>query len=94
MSRRPAGWIEAPQRGAVVVTPEAALVTWRACGMAGVRAATVSEPEAVVARVRQVGANLLVVEPFGQSIYSLKHLFATFRRGGPPKAPILAGGRP
>ncbi len=78
-----ARWVGAgDHRGAVVVTPEASVATWRACQVPRVRAATVASPDAVLRACRRLGANLVVIEPAEQSIYSIKHLCATFRRAG------------
>ncbi len=63
------------------------MATWRACQVPDVRAATVAEPDAVSRACRNLGANLLVIEPVGQSIYSLKQLCAAFRRSGVPRRP-------
>lgn len=83
-----ARWVaDSNQRAAVVVTDEASLATWRANQVEGVRAATVVEAGAIERASRHLGANLLAIEPAGQSIHSLKHLFATFRRLGVPTPP-------
>jgi hypothetical protein len=74
-------WVAAaPDRAAIAVVPEASVVTWRACSSHGVRAATVGQVEAVARAVRHLGANFLVVEPAGQSIFTLKQMAAMFRR--------------
>lgn len=83
-----AGWVaQADGRGAVMLTPESSLATWRACQVANVRAATVADADAVERACRHLGANFLVIEPAGQSIYALKQLCATFRRAGAPRLP-------
>jgi hypothetical protein len=79
--------VERPQRGALFLTPEASLATWRANRVEGVRAATASDVDAVVRAVRVLGVNLLVVEPAGLSIASVKALADTFRRAGAPAEP-------
>jgi hypothetical protein len=81
-------------RGAVVVTPEAAVATWRACRVDRVRAAAATEADAVARAVRHLGANLLVLEPAGQSIHALRHLCGTFRRAGAPTPPPWLEGGP
>ena len=43
------------------------------------------EPEAVSRAIRHLGANLIVVEPAGKSIYLLKQLGRAFRQGGAPR---------
>ena len=84
-----ARWIiEGDGRGALVVTDEASVATWRAGRVEGVRAATVAEPEAVSRAIRGLGANMIVVEPPGKSIYLLKQIGERFRQGG---APVLPG---
>jgi len=81
-------WIrEAEGRGALVVTNEASVATWRASQVEGIRPATVSEPEAVSRAIRQLGANMIVVEPPGKSIYLLKQIGERFRQGGAPVQP-------
>ena len=100
-----ARWVaEAPHRGALVVTDEASISVWRACQVAGVRAASADDPDGVARAVRRLGVNLLVVEPPGKSISWLRQLGATFtprarsgcgRSGiddGPPPPP-RGGGR-
>jgi hypothetical protein len=83
-----ANWvIEGDGRGAFVVTDEASVATWRAGRLAGIRPATVCEPEAVSRAIRQLGANMIVVEPSGKSIYLLKQIGERFRQGGAPMIP-------
>ncbi|HEV3122589.1 MAG TPA: hypothetical protein VGY53_11830 [Isosphaeraceae bacterium] len=85
--------LEAPGRGAAFLTAEAAVATWQANQVPGIRAATVSDAGAVARAATGLGANLIVIEPAGHSIAGLKHVLATFRRAGPPQAPAwLAGG--
>jgi hypothetical protein len=79
--------IEDPHRGALVVSDEASVAVWRACQIAGVRAASVHEPDAVARAVRRLGVNVLVVEPSGKSISWMRQLGLTFRRGGAPVSP-------
>lgn len=83
-----AGWIsESPHRGAVVLTPQASVATWKSCRVPKVRAAFTTDPDGVSRACRHLGANLLILEPLGQSIYSLKQLCATFRHSGVPRPP-------
>lgn len=83
-----ARWVaESPDRAAIALTPEASVATWRACQTPGVRAATATDPDMVSRACRHLGANLLIIEPVGQSIYSLKQLCATYRRAGLPRVP-------
>jgi hypothetical protein len=79
--------VEVPDRGALVVSDEASVAVWRACQVAGVRAASVAEPDAVARAVRRLGVNLLVVEPSGKSISWMRQLGLTFRRAGAPVPP-------
>lgn len=79
--------IEADGRGALVVTDEASVATWRAGRLEGVRAATVADPEAVSRSIRHLGANMIVVEPPGKSIYLLKQIGERFRQSGAPIKP-------
>lgn len=81
-------WVsDADDRGAVLITPDAALAVWEAHRFRDVRAAAVSEVRAVARAVRTLGASLLVVEPEHKSIYALRQICATFRRGGAPMPP-------
>jgi hypothetical protein len=90
-----ARWVaRSAERGAVVVTDEASVACWMANGVEGVRAATVAEAGAVSRAIRRLGANLLVIEPAGQTIFSMRHLVATFRRGGAPTPPEGLGRGP
>ena len=63
------------------------MATWRASRTEGVRAATVSEPEAISRAIRHLGANMIVVEPAGKSIYLLKQIGERIRSGGAPSLP-------
>lgn len=84
----PAGWVaESPVRGAAVVTEEAALEVYRASRRPGVRAAAAHDAAAADRAVRQIGANLLAIEPFGQTLHSLRQILANYRRCGAPVAP-------
>jgi hypothetical protein len=83
-----ARWVsEGEGRGALVVTDEASVASWRVSRSERVRAATVEGPDAVTRAVRHLGANLIVVEPAGKSIYLLKQLADRFRQGGAPEIP-------
>jgi hypothetical protein len=83
-----ARWVAAaPDRGAMVVTDDAPVAVWRACQVAGVRAAAASDADAVARAVGTLGLNLLVVEPLGKSISWIRQLGATFRRAGAPAPP-------
>jgi hypothetical protein len=82
-----ARWVvESPNRGALLATDEASVAVWRACQVAGVRAASAVDPDSVARAVRQLGVNLLVIEPAGKSIPFLKQMSSTFRRAGAPEA--------
>jgi hypothetical protein len=74
-------------RGALVLADEASVATWRAARIDGIRAATVAAPESVTRAIRHLGANLIVVEPLGASIYWLKQVGERFRQGGAPTLP-------
>jgi hypothetical protein len=76
-----------PDHGALIVTEDAATAVWRACQVAGIRAAAAVDPNSVARAVRSLGANLLVIEPAGKSIAFLKHMSRTFRSAGAPQAP-------
>ena len=83
-----AQWVaEVPHRGALVVTDLASVAVWRACQVAGVRAAAAADADAVARAVRGMGMNLLVVEPPGKSISWIRQLGLTFRRAGAPVCP-------
>jgi hypothetical protein len=84
----PASWVgEAAGRGALFLTDEASVAVWRACQVPGVRAASAGDLDAVARAVRKLGVNLLVVEPSGKSIATLKQIGSEFRRGGAPTLP-------
>ena len=84
----PASWVVGGDgRGAFVIADEASVATWRASRVEGVRAASVGEPDAVSRAIRHIGANLIVVEPAGKSIYLLKQIGERFRLGGAPAMP-------
>lgn len=84
-----ARWVaEAPHRGALVLTDEAAVAVWRANQVAGVRAASAESSAAVGRAIHGLGLNLLVVEPSGKPLPLIKQLAATFRSAGAPQAPI------
>jgi hypothetical protein len=83
-----AQWVaEAAHRGAFLLTAQASVAVWRACQVAGVRAAVADDPDAVARAVRHLGVNLLVVEPLGKSISWIRRLGATFRSAGAPVRP-------
>jgi hypothetical protein len=83
-----ARWVaEDERRGALVVADEASVAVWRACQVAGVRAAAAADLDVVARAVRRLGINLLVVEPPGKSISWLRQLASAFRRAGAPVAP-------
>lgn len=87
-AREVAPWVaSAAARAAILVTPEASLAVWDAHQFATVRAATAADAEAVCRAIRYLGPNLLVIEPFGQSIHSLRHICTAFRRAGAPTPP-------
>jgi hypothetical protein len=77
----------AEDRGGVYVTDNAAVTVWQACRRAGIRAASVETCDAVDRAVRELGMNLLVIEPAGKSIALLKQLCGTLRKGGAPRMP-------
>ncbi len=81
-------WIvSARGRGAMLLTPEASVAAWRANRVEGLRAASASDTDAVSRAVRHLGVNLLVVEPAGLSIPTVRALAEAFRRGGAPGEP-------
>jgi hypothetical protein len=83
-----ARWVAAESvRGALVVTDDASVAVWRACRIAGVRAACPADPDAVARAAGRLGLNLLVVEPAGKSISWMRQLALTLRRGGAPVPP-------
>ncbi len=83
-----ADWvIYAEGRGALVVADEAAVATWQANRVAGIRAATVGDVDATTRAVRHLGANLLVVEPATRSIHQIRQIGERFRGAGAPVAP-------
>ena len=81
-------WVVArPDRGGILLTQEASVASWRASRVAGIRAATVAEPEAAARAVRHLGVNYLVVEPASLSIPFVKSIADAFRKGGAPTLP-------
>ncbi len=74
-------------RGVMYVTSETALAVWRACRLAGIRAASATEPADVSRAAGSFGMNLLVLDPAGKSISWLRQLASTFRACGPPRIP-------
>jgi hypothetical protein len=81
-------WVaEAVSRGVVMLAAEASTAVYLACRKPGIRAASAAEPDAVARAVRALGVNLLVVEPAGRSIATLKQICTTFRRAGGPVGP-------
>jgi hypothetical protein len=83
-----AHWVvDRPERGALMLTPEASVATWRANRIKGVRAAMACDVDAVARAVRYLGVNMLVVEPAMLSIPSVKAMAEAFRRGGAPALP-------
>ena len=83
-----AHWVAASEgRGAFILTDEASVATWLASRVDGIRPATVADPDAVARAIRHLGANIIVVEPPGKSIYLLKQMSERFRQGGAPVVP-------
>ena len=83
-----AAWVVAAEgRGALVIADEASIATWRSNRVGGIRAASVSDPDAVSRAIHHLGPNLIVVEPSGKSIYLLKQIGERFRMGGAPTPP-------
>lgn len=78
--------LNGPDRGLALLTERPALRVWEACRRPGVRAAAVSETTGLAHAIEQIGLNLLVAGPSGQSPYSLKGLFEAFRRAGAPRS--------
>jgi hypothetical protein len=82
------GWVASvPGRGLALLTDQASVSVWRACQAPGVRAAFATDAGAVARAVRHLGVNYLAIEPAGQTIHSIKHMLAVFRRAGAPRAP-------
>lgn len=77
----------ADDRGGVFLTDNIAVAVWQACQKKGIRAASAETCEGVDRAVRQLGLNLLVVEPAGKSIALMKQLCGTVRKGGAPRIP-------
>ncbi|MDR3632670.1 MAG: hypothetical protein P4L84_02475 [Isosphaeraceae bacterium] len=83
-----ARWVaESTERGAIVVTDEAAVAVWRANQLAGVRAATAESSSGVARAVRGLGLNVLAIEPTGKPLPLVRQLAATFRSAGAPRIP-------
>jgi hypothetical protein len=86
--------LEEAGRGAMLITPNAAVAVWKSCQVLGIRAASAAEPADVGRAVSSLGVNLLVVEPMGKSISWMKQLGTAFRHTGAPAASqtLEAGG--
>ena len=81
-------WLsEVDGRGVMHLTDDASSAVFRACQAPSVRAALAYDVDSAARSVRALGTNLLVVEPAGKSISTLRQLGATFRRAGRPLAP-------
>lgn len=79
-------WIQGGEgRGAFLVATDPALIVWRACRVAGVRAAFAAEPADARSAARSLGANLLVVDPTGKSISWIRQIALAFRGAGAPR---------
>lgn len=86
-------WVsESEGRGASVFSDRGAAAVWRANQVEGVRAAAASDADGVSRAVESLGANLIVIEPAGKSLYELKHLASTFRKAGAPAPPEWIAG--
>lgn len=77
----------ADDRGGVYVTDHAPVAVWDACRRDGVRAASAETCDGVDRAIRQLGLNLLVIEPGNKSIAFMKQLCGTLRKGGAPRIP-------
>lgn len=71
----------------VLLTSQTAVAACLANRNRGVRAAVANRVADVVAAVATLGANLLVVDPAGKSLFELTQLVREFAQGGPRKGP-------
>jgi hypothetical protein len=73
--------------GVAVFAGNAAAVACRANRNAKVRAAVVWSVRCVEAAKRQIGSNLIAVDPAGKSYFELRNLVRAFAADGPPRVP-------
>lgn len=71
----------------VLLTGQTALASCLANRNRGVRAAVVSRVPDVVAAMTNLGANLLIVDPVGKSLFELTQMIREFAKSGPRKGP-------
>jgi hypothetical protein len=81
------------QKLAILLTEDVAAAICLANRNFGVRAAAANDGKAVAAAVRSVGANLLIVDPVGRSLFQLKEIARRFVAGGPRQCPEIWRGR-
>jgi hypothetical protein len=77
----------------LLLTAQAAAAACLANRLRGVRAVAAGDNAAIASAVRQVGANLLVVDPAHRSPFALKQLVERYIHGGPRSCPEQWRGR-
>jgi hypothetical protein len=81
------------QKLAILMTEDAAAAICLANRNAGVRAVAAHDGRTVASAVRSVGANMLIVDPSGRSLFQLKDIATRFAAGGPRTCPEMWRGR-
>jgi hypothetical protein len=84
---RLAAAVREPGTLGLLLTPYTAAALCLANRQRGVRAVQASDATAVVEAVAAVGANVLVVDPAGRSLFQLKQMAAALCRGGVRECP-------
>jgi len=84
---RLAGELTRPDTLGVVLTRHVAAALCLANRHVGVRAVSARDPDEVSRAASAVGANLLVLNPAGLSLFTLRRLIAEFYRGGVRECP-------
>jgi hypothetical protein len=85
--------VAAPGALGLLLTRHTAAALCLANRHAGVRAVSGGDTPAALAAVEAVGANLLVLDPAGLTLFQLKKMVAGFFRGGVRDCPDVLAGR-
>jgi hypothetical protein len=80
-------------RAALLVTDQAATALCLANRNRGVRAALGSNKQTIDAAVAEIGANLLVIDPTGRSVFEMQQTIRHWLRHGQPKCPAALATR-
>ena len=82
-----AGHVSRGGRLGLLLTERAATALCLANRIRGVRAAVASDAATVAAAIRDIGVNLLIVEPRGRSLHQLKQIVDRYASGSPHACP-------